>query len=603
MKEMDDLVIERAAILARVSTDEQVKGTSLTTQIEDCRAKARDLGYVVDDQDLYVEDGVSGSLRLEERPTLQRMFKLIEGGCYAAVISYSPDRLSRAMVEYMLFERDVRNHGCQIIHVTESYDDSLEGRFQMRVMAAVAELERGFITRRTIRGREKVLSTGGFGGGRVPFGYRWSKEDGWSIDEQAAQIVRNVFRWYLRDGYTLKQIARKLNELGEPAPQGGAWWKGPTINVLIRQSAYVGVKYGLRGRDNTSFDSIAALQAHAANQEWVNVPNFPPIFVREDGTPDVELWDKAQQRRKANRLGGTGHRTLNWSLQARVRCAACGSILRCHRYRGGKRVYWCVTGRDPVRVVQQKRCTTKVSADDLEGAVSSSLSLALADPDAIRLAADNYLSRLDSKIFGLERKVRPLEEEIKGLKAKIRRANDLYTDGKMDNGEHKQVYAPLREKVQILETNSAEGGVAIRQLDGLRQSKASIRLAMRNGSLVAANSLLRGLKLLELRTEDERQRYVSENGRRGGVAGINELRYKAEHSDLNFTQLVNMLSLNVTVHSDRVVVDGLIPMDIAMADVVNEFPKLEQKGFSKTSSSGRACPSRSSWRLGFGGGL
>ncbi len=64
-----------------------------------------------------------------------------------------------------------------------------------------------------------------------------------------------------------------------------------------------------------------------------------------------------------------------------------------------------------------------------------------------------------------------------------------------------------------------------------------------------------------------------------------------------------VFTLNVIVHSDRVVVDGLIPMDIAMADVVNEFPKLEQKGFSKTSSSGIACPSRSSWRRGFGGGL
>ncbi len=147
------------------------------------------------------------------------------------------------------------------------------------------------------------------------------------------------------------------------------------------------------------------------------------------------------------------------------------------------------------------------------------------------------------------------------------------------------------------------GGVAIRQLGGLCQSKASIKLAMRNGSLVAANSLLRGLKLLELRTEDERRLYVNENGQRGGVAGINELRYKTEHSDLSFTQLVNMLSLNVTVHTDRVVVDGLIPMDIAMADVVNELPKVEQKGFPKTSSSGKACPSLFSWPRGFGGGL
>ena len=96
----------------------------------------------------------------------------------------------------------------------------------------------------------------------------------------------------------------------------------------------------------------------------------------------------------------------------------------------------------------------------------------LADPDAIRLAVDKYLSWLNSKIFALEREARPLEEEIKGLKAKMRRAKDLYMDGNMDNVEHEQ-NAPVREKVQILEANNAEGGgVAIRQLGGLRQSKA-----------------------------------------------------------------------------------------------------------------------------------
>ena len=78
-----------------------------------------------------------------------------------------------------------------------------------------------------------------------------------------------------------------------------------------------------------------------------------------------------------------------------------------------------------------------------------------------------------------------------------------------------------------------------------------------------------------MRTEEERRRYVSSNGQRGGVVGINARRYKAEHGDPGLTQLANMLSLSMTVHADNVAVGGLIPLDVAMGDVVNEFPKLE----------------------------
>ncbi|MDP6063262.1 MAG: hypothetical protein QGI49_00495 [SAR202 cluster bacterium] len=41
-----------------------------------------------------------------------------------------------------------------------------------------------------------------------------------------------------------------------------------------------------------------------------------------------------------------------------------------------------------------------------------------------------------------------MEEEIKGLKAKMRRANDLYMDGNMDNVEHEQ-NAPRSTKISV----------------------------------------------------------------------------------------------------------------------------------------------------------
>ena len=74
------LGVERAAILARVSTEEQVKGTSLTSQVEDCKQKARESDYLVTDGDIYIEEGVSGALPAEHRPKLKAVLDLVEQG-------------------------------------------------------------------------------------------------------------------------------------------------------------------------------------------------------------------------------------------------------------------------------------------------------------------------------------------------------------------------------------------------------------------------------------------------------------------------------------------------------------------------------------------
>ena len=65
---MSERADRRAGIYARVSTEEQVDGTSLDTQLERCRVYVSSQGWVIAEE--YVDEGVSGSLGSGQHSTV-----------------------------------------------------------------------------------------------------------------------------------------------------------------------------------------------------------------------------------------------------------------------------------------------------------------------------------------------------------------------------------------------------------------------------------------------------------------------------------------------------------------------------------------------------
>ena len=71
--------------------------------------------------------------------------------------------------------------------------------------------------RRTFRNKRQ---NGEFIGSFAPYGYRKDPEDKNSlvIDEEAAQVVLDIFKWFVTEGMSKNGIAKRLNELGIPNP-------------------------------------------------------------------------------------------------------------------------------------------------------------------------------------------------------------------------------------------------------------------------------------------------------------------------------------------------------------------------------------------------
>ena len=157
---------------ARVSTEEQVDGTSLAEQRRQIAGLAMTAGLEGLE---YVEDaGVSGITPILRRPAGARLAALQRGD---VVIVAKLDRLSRDLIDALTVIRDWEAAGVRLIingygDCTGPYAQGSTGRLVIEVMAVFAGHERRVLKERQRDGQAAKRRAGGHIGGLAPFGYR-----------------------------------------------------------------------------------------------------------------------------------------------------------------------------------------------------------------------------------------------------------------------------------------------------------------------------------------------------------------------------------------------------------------------------------------------
>jgi len=74
---------------------------------------------------------------------------------------------------------------------------------------------------------------------RKCYGYMHDKRGQLTIDEKEAEVVRLIFRMS-REGASLSQIARTLQEQGIPSPRGKTVWSRETLRKILCNEKYFG---------------------------------------------------------------------------------------------------------------------------------------------------------------------------------------------------------------------------------------------------------------------------------------------------------------------------------------------------------------------------
>jgi site-specific DNA recombinase len=351
----------RAAIYARVSTEDQARNYSLPSQIEAMRKFANEHGFEVVRE--FVDEGVSGAIL--NRPALDDLREHIRQKIVDAVVVYDPDRLSRKLVHLMILAEECERHGVQLQFVTQAMGQNPEDKMLFGMKGLFAEYERTKLLERTTRGKLRKAKDGKQPGGKHLYGYRLvnGKHE---IYEEEAKIVRLIFDWLVKDGLTLYASQKRLNKLGIPSPMGRKWWARATVYRIVANEAYAGSWHYNKRCEKDGRD------IKRTKEEWVQIP-IPAIISKD-------TFEQVQRRFEKNRTFALRNTRKEYLLSGLLVCSKCGRTYRGKTSRG-RAYYECRSKRADISPEPCPSCSLR--GDRIEPLVWETVSRLLSQPQLI----------------------------------------------------------------------------------------------------------------------------------------------------------------------------------------------------------------------------
>lgn len=416
-----------AAIYARVSTDDQLKGFSIETQVGACQAYANDHQMIVWQSHVFVDRGITGTIL--ERPALTAMREVIRTGAVRAVIVYDLDRLSRVLWHQCMLIEGWQKDGVPFHTVGQKIEDTPEGRMLRHVMGSFAEMEHAKIRERSLRGQRKRIASGFPHATTAPYGFRWKKLEKAStleIDDTEAEVVRQIFRWTIQ-GLPMMTIARKLTQQrvltrwgtqGKQKPVASPWtWGTSRIRSMLNFAGYLGRLYAGQER------RINGKRVKQPRELWIEI-HVPPII-------DQETFDAAKAQLTKNRIRSRRNRKHDYLLSPyNFRCGVCGAgMTACmaqHQnipptswYKCSRRSRWgseVTHGKSQVhgKLVEPRVWEFVEHLLDDPKSIQEAIVLAQAGGAEQRMEAQRCLDRFEQEIFRKDREDLRLVEAYQG---------------------------------------------------------------------------------------------------------------------------------------------------------------------------------------------
>ena len=283
----------------------------------------------------FSDDGVSGTRF--DRPAFMKMIEEVEAGNVAVLIVKDSSRLGRDYLRVGLYRELFREKEVRFISVNDNYDsDKGEDDF-----TPFREIISEWYARDTSKKIKSVLQAKGKSGKHMTnaaiYGYIKNPADKnhWLIDEEAAAVVRRIFRMTI-EGKGAYQIARTLTDEKIIRPQvyialrdGGKYtpksanepytWGGRSVQNILDKPEYMGHTANFK----TQKDSYKTRRGkNRPKDEWVIFENTQEPII------DTETWHSAQKCRKVKRRGANKEPN---PLTGLMICGTCGGRMYNHR--------------------------------------------------------------------------------------------------------------------------------------------------------------------------------------------------------------------------------------------------------------------------------
>jgi site-specific DNA recombinase len=421
------------ALYARVSTDRQAQAQTIEQQVEALRTYAAQQGWPVAPDHEYRDDGYSGA-RLD-RPALDRLRDAVLHGNVDLILVTSPDRLARRYAYQVWLLEEFERLGCRLQFLERPLTGDPQDALVIQIRGAVAEYERTLIADRMRRGRLAALRAGRLlPWSTPPYGYRVDPRcprdpAGLRVEDREAEIIRQIFAWYVEEGCNLYQIACRLTAAVIPTPRGSAIWNTSTVRKILVNSVYAGTAYGNRLREVPAKRRFPLLARAPRTEGGVSMqvrPREEWIAVATPSIVSAQQFAEAQERLRHNQQWSRRNTKGEYLLRQLVSCRRCGLA---HGVRTNARYgYYHCRGSDTL--VQRRRpepChAPQARADHLDQLVWQDIRKLLLDPSILQEAVQRAQHHWRGTDARLER-AHALQRQQATIEQQIQRLIDAYT--------------------------------------------------------------------------------------------------------------------------------------------------------------------------------
>ena len=451
----------RVAAYCRVSTDSEEQINSYKNQLAYYTEKiGGNPAWKM--AGIYADEGITGT-SMKHREDFKRMLRACREGRIDLILCKSVSRFGRNSVDVLRTIRALRERGIGVLFEKEAVDTrTMNSELILAFHSAFSQSESESISGNVRWGLRKAYENGTISIGPNLYGFRKGQEGAVEIDEEKAEVIRQIARWFL-DGDSLHTIVDKLAQRHIPSPKGKDTWSTATLRSLLANEKYKGDAL-FQKTYRPSLFSDRAVKNDGALKKYYIEDVLPRILEPDTFDRIQEELAKRGAKRPTSEKAKTpfGRYSGKYALSTLVVCGKCGALYRRVTWyrKGEKQIMW----RCGTRLDGKSNCPDSPTLEEnkLQSAVMEAISKQYIHKDkALEVTMQSIRSVLtpetaDSE-YAIRTKINELQKEKKDLIARALAEND---DGKYDfqfariKQELEQLQSQL-EGVQAVQKNQA----------------------------------------------------------------------------------------------------------------------------------------------------
>ena len=342
------------------------------------------------------------------------------------IITKSLSRFARNTVDCLETVRLLKANGIGVYFEKENINTLTESsEFLITLFSGFAQAESESLSKNVAWGKAKSAEAG-----KVTFqykkmlGYRKGADGQPEIVPEEAEVIKRIYHRY-RDGCTLGQIKRELDEDNVPTAQGVEFWSPAIIHNILTNEKYIGD--ALLQKTYVTDCISKKVKKNQGERAMYYVENNHPAIISREMFDQVrnEMTRRSSKRKVLQKSGKTelGKYSGKYALTELLVCGECGSPYKRVTWarNGKKRIVWrCVSRLE----FGTQYCHNSPTLDEskLHSAILASMNEFAAIrqevcPDVLAMAeeAKQALSQAGAKLLELKKHMETVSREQSDL--------------------------------------------------------------------------------------------------------------------------------------------------------------------------------------------